>query len=767
MSKRRWKRRNRPAMEGLETRDLPATWGIPWADPQHLTISFAPDGTNALGQSSTLFHQLNGQLGTGTWESTILRAVQTWASEGDINVGLVSDGGEPIGTAGPAQGDPRFGDIRISAAPLSPGVVAIGTPYDPSTGTLSGDIIINSNADFNPSDPGSYDLYSVVLHEAGHVFGFADSSDPSSFMYNVYQGPVTGLAPGAVPALQALYGAPVADASEIGPGNPQNSTPGQLQNSNSNQPGVASAAAALSSSQDADVFRFQPQAGVSYAAGLDVRVQTQGISLLAPTLTVTNASGQVLATSSAGPLAGGVSLHLDGIASNATYYIDVSGSADVFGVGAFQLTASATNAGNPVVGGQHVAATALSSQLVARVAARVGGGRRHDLAEQHVGLLLLHDPAPDAPGRLRVAADVGRRHRPAQGHGLRRLDARRRAGRPFGDVGRRQLQRRDPQAALEVLRRGGRCPDDGLRHRGLCTPGRLHGPVGAGDQSPGRRGRQRREPDPGAVEQRGPSDPDPRRSGRRQPGGLRPHVLDPPGRLSGAAAERARGTTQEMTVSVVTLDSEGVTPVVNVYDSKGNPVAAQVLAAEGGAFVVQVACSPAVSSYLIQVKGGAVGLTTWTGAYYLDATFGTAAASPATIASGRPTASGLTASLEVDTEELFHFVATAGAGDASDGRAGDDQGFRAATSSPRWPSTRASRRASRSCWRRAATRSPSRRSSRSSTSTRRRRSCWSGWTSATRSRRTRRAPARRARRDAAMIAGPRGGRPVELRPAMG
>ncbi|HEY2155610.1 MAG TPA: hypothetical protein VGH33_08265, partial [Isosphaeraceae bacterium] len=94
MSKRRWKRRNRPAMEGLEKRDLPATWGIPWADAQHLTVSFAPDGTSAFGQSSTLFQRLNGELGGGNWEATILRAVQTWASEGDVNVGLVSDGGE-------------------------------------------------------------------------------------------------------------------------------------------------------------------------------------------------------------------------------------------------------------------------------------------------------------------------------------------------------------------------------------------------------------------------------------------------------------------------------------------------------------------------------------------------------------------------------------------------------------------------------------------------------------------------------------------------
>jgi hypothetical protein len=654
-------------MEGLEMRDLPATWGIPWADPQHLTMSFAPDGTNAFGQPSTLFHQLNGQLGTGTWESTILRAVQTWASEGDINVGLVSDGGEPIGTAGAAQGDPRFGDIRISAAPLSPGVVAVGTPYDPSTGTLSGDIIINSNADFNPSDPGSYDLYTVVLHEAGHVFGFADSPDPSSFMYNVYQGPVTGPAPGAVAALQALYGAPVADASEIGPGNPQNSTPGQLQNSNSNQPGIASAAATLSSSQDTDVFRFQPQGGVSYAAGLDVRVQTQGISLLAPTLTVTNASGQVLATSSAGPLAGGVSLHLGGIASNATYYVKVSGSADVFGVGAFQLTASATNAGNPVVGGQHVAATALSSSSLlgallgsAAAAGTISPSSTSAFYSFTTPLLTLLGGSVSLQtwgvgiGQPRVTVYDASMHVVAQAvpsgtsddvsfriAGLKPLskyyvevdDA------PTTDFGIGdyvlQVGFTGPLAPVTDLLDdvvAGVVNPTPAQSSSVAHPIQIHDDPVAGNR---------------VISSLTSSIP------------LAVYQVQPPSTHGGA--------TQVMTVSVVTLDSQGVTPIVNVYDSKGNPVAAQVLAAEGGAYVVQVACSPAMSSYLIQVKGGALGLTTWTGAYYLNATFGTAAASPETIASGTPAASGLTASLEVDTEELFHFVATAGAGHAGAG----------------------------------------------------------------------------------------------------
>ncbi len=416
MSKKRSRRCNRPALEGLERRDVPATWGIPWADPQHLTISFAPDGTNDMGQPSTLFRMLNYQLGTGTWETTILRAVQTWASNANINVGVVSDGGEPIGVAGAPEGDPRFGDLRISAAPLSPGVVAIGTPYDPTTGTLSGDVILNSNADFNPADPGSYDLYSVLLHEFGHSFGFADSSDPSSFMYNVYQGPVTGLASGATPALQALYGAPVPDASEIGPGNPTNNNPEQLQTNIPNQPGVATDSAALASNQDADVFQYKPQGGVSYASGLNVQVQTGGISLLDPTVTVTNAAGQVLGTASAsGVLAGSVSLHVNGISSSGTYYVAVTGSHDVFGVGAFSLTVSPASSGNPGVPGGPAEEP---RQCAGPPPHADDDGQRVDQPGRRVGPLRLQQPGLDGRGPDGLPPGLGRRHRHAGHHAV-------------------------------------------------------------------------------------------------------------------------------------------------------------------------------------------------------------------------------------------------------------------------------------------------------------------------------------------------------------
>ncbi len=121
-----------------------------------------------------------------------------------------------------------------------------------------------------------------------------------------------------------------------------------------------------------------------------------------------------------------------------------------------------------------------------------------------------------------------------------------------------------------------------------------------------------------------------------------------------------QGTTEIMTVAVVTLDGLGVTPVVKVYDHNGNPVAAQVLAAEGGAYVVQVACTSNDSHYLIQVTGGTVGLSTWTGTYYFDATFGTTTAASQGLAAGG--GSGRSAGLALANDELFQIVLTTGTG---------------------------------------------------------------------------------------------------------
>jgi hypothetical protein len=185
-------------LESLESRDTPTVFGTPWPDGEHLTLSFAPDGTAISGTPSNL-QQILSQLGPQS-EYEILEAFQTWAVNANLNIGLVSDNGAAFGTGRAVQGDPRFGDIRIGGIPLAPDVIAITTPYtffDES----SGEVVVNTAAGFGSS---GYDLFTVLMHEAGHAFGLPDNNDTASVMYTYYQGAETGLAPEDIAAIQAL-----------------------------------------------------------------------------------------------------------------------------------------------------------------------------------------------------------------------------------------------------------------------------------------------------------------------------------------------------------------------------------------------------------------------------------------------------------------------------------------------------------------------------------------------------------------------------------
>src|SRR5215813_10600580 len=94
-------------VEPLEDRCTPATFGNPWPDASHLTLSFAPDGTAIGTNTSNLIATLNAVAPTKTWELAILQAFQTWAVNANLNIGVVADGGQPFGATGAIQGDAR------------------------------------------------------------------------------------------------------------------------------------------------------------------------------------------------------------------------------------------------------------------------------------------------------------------------------------------------------------------------------------------------------------------------------------------------------------------------------------------------------------------------------------------------------------------------------------------------------------------------------------------------------------------------------------
>lgn len=330
----------RLSVEHLEDRTTPA-WGIPWFDGSSLTLSFVPDGTNISGNPSNL-SSLLGSAGTPQeWQREILRAYQTWVVEANLNVGLVGDGGQPMGIAGPPQGDIRFGDIRIGARALSDETathanMAGAVGFDYNSKTWAGDMLLNSRFDFGIGD--HHDLYSVALHEAGHSFGLPDDhEDSDSVLYARYQGQYTGLAPEDIAALRSLYGERQNDAYEGSTGNETLATAFDL-SANGNLTAVS---ADVTSHSDVDFYRFvtPSDAGIT---GLTVKLQAAGISLLTAQITVLNEQGEIVAsTATTDPLDNNLSIEVPNYQPSATYYVKVQGSgSDVFSIGSYVLKTS-------------------------------------------------------------------------------------------------------------------------------------------------------------------------------------------------------------------------------------------------------------------------------------------------------------------------------------------------------------------------------------------------------------------------------------------
>jgi hypothetical protein len=325
-------RSRRLAVEVLEDRCTPAVFGVPWPNPSHLTLSFAPDGAQIASQTSSLFATLNSQESTAAWEADILGAVQTWAVNTNLNVGVVPDNGQPFGASGAGQ---RFGDIRIGAAPLSPGVLAISVPHDPYvSGGWSGDIILNSTIDFTQPQT---DLSGVLLHELGHVFGLGASTDPASVLYENATWVTPQLAASDVTAIQALYGAPPATP----PGRHAFQTAAPIRFPFDDGI-VYTGTTPLTAFGDMvapgqnDFFSVQT---ANFSGPMTFRLQTAGISLLAPELTVYDANGNVLgqaeSTSDQGDT---VSVQLTSATANTTYYIGVeAATSGLFAAGRYGL----------------------------------------------------------------------------------------------------------------------------------------------------------------------------------------------------------------------------------------------------------------------------------------------------------------------------------------------------------------------------------------------------------------------------------------------
>lgn len=329
-------KRARPlAVESLESRDVPAVFGLPWADSGNLTLSFVPDGTPTPNGPSTLFKTMNGIAPTSEWKQEILRAVQTWAEQVNVDVGVVADDGSPLGTAGAVQGDRRFGDIRIAAVPLAESTeLASASPFSWTGTTFSGDIVFDANRRFSIGTS-AFDLFSVTLHEAGHVFGIDHAEDADTAMNAKYRF-ATGLGTGDVAEVRSLYGAREADAFDAVRSNHTAANASAIPQ-DSLLPGRFTAKADLGEN-DTDHFKFTVPL-LAGLAGVSVRTTADGWSLFTPKVTVFNGAGKVVASGlAADPLNNDVSLRFPSTLLGGVYTVKVEAANPEFAVGGYQLT---------------------------------------------------------------------------------------------------------------------------------------------------------------------------------------------------------------------------------------------------------------------------------------------------------------------------------------------------------------------------------------------------------------------------------------------
>jgi hypothetical protein len=176
-------------------------------DPDH-SVLFPSEAITELG--------VPGFATAADYATMINSAINQWADvSGFTNLGQVVDGGGASG-AGDATGD--TGDIRIGAWEITAsGVLAHN--FGPGSATSAGgnnifgdqhiDVSrtwVNDPADLAGDGLGTYDLYTVILHEIGHALGLGHSDVRGSVMENGYKGGRRVLGADDLAGIQALYG---------------------------------------------------------------------------------------------------------------------------------------------------------------------------------------------------------------------------------------------------------------------------------------------------------------------------------------------------------------------------------------------------------------------------------------------------------------------------------------------------------------------------------------------------------------------------------
>jgi hypothetical protein len=339
-------------LEALESRTVPYTaTGNAWPSSQLVTISFIPDGTDLGGPTSNLVSTLNSRFGSATtWENVILKAAQTWAANTNLNFSVVSDNGTVSGGGLYQQGDPGMGDIRIGGYNFNnSGLLAFGDMPPPVNNfSVAGDITLNTGQPFNINGL-DYDLYTVALHEFGHALGLGHSTDFNAVMYPYYSSPVTGLGTDDVAGIQSVYSGGAGRSSDAYDPNGTMATAADITAQiDPNALTAVLTGLGITATSEIDYYKFTAPSNSN--SSMTVKVQSSGLSLLAPSLRIYDSSNHLLSSVTGSGDFGSTLSKTVSITPGKTYYVRVAGAnSTVFGTGAYALTLNLGTGANPTV----------------------------------------------------------------------------------------------------------------------------------------------------------------------------------------------------------------------------------------------------------------------------------------------------------------------------------------------------------------------------------------------------------------------------------
>jgi hypothetical protein len=355
-------------LEQLESRLVPySVSGNAWPHPNLITLSFVPDGTivSTSGSNyvpSNLFATFNAKFGSAAaWQNQILKAAQVWAQQTNVNFALVPDDGASAGAGGYQQGDPGHGDIRISGFNFGSSTLAQAfMPPSVNNYSIGGDIDFNTAAAFNIGS--TYDLFTVAMHEFGHALALDHTNIVSAAMYGAYSGSKTGLSSDDVAGIRAIYSNGIArsgDSLDTSTSTPNNSFAYAANLNSFIDPNALTALVTnldVTKSTEADYYTFT--APTNTTGTLTINVQSSGLSLLSPKLTVYAADQTtVLGTAgSAGTYQGAtLALTLRNVTAGEQFYVKVAGAEtgtgawQSFNTGAYALTLNFGRGSSPTV----------------------------------------------------------------------------------------------------------------------------------------------------------------------------------------------------------------------------------------------------------------------------------------------------------------------------------------------------------------------------------------------------------------------------------